>query len=187
MKPLHLFLLLSLILSLSLCNTSCTKEDPPSACCDCLKEASQSGKGTMSMKINGKPWSNCNPPNPDYGTVGVYWDPEHTTFRITGNKFYTSVEMKENFNIEVLHPFEGEYTGHKSTFLFSVFFIGSIPYGSSEFATDTSKPFHLFITKFDKNNRIVSGIFDCTMVKLWGDNFAPDSIIISEGRFDTKF
>ena len=187
MKPLHLFLLLLLILSLSLSNTSCTKEDPPSACCDCLKEASQSGKGTMSMKINGKPWSNCNPPNPDYGTVGVYWDPEHTTFEITGNKFYASIEMKENFGIEVLAPFQGEYTGHKSKYLFRLFFINSIPYGSAEFATDTSKPFNLFITKFDESSRIVSGIFDCTMVKQWGDTSTPDSLIITEGRFDTKF
>ena len=186
MKPLHLFLLLSLILSLSLCNISCTKEDPPSACCDCLKEATQSGKGTMSMKINGKPWSNCNPPNPDYGTVGVYWDPEHTTFRITGNKFYTSVEMKENFNIEVLNPFEGEYTGHKDKNLFRLFFIRSISYGSAEFATDTSKPSHLFITKFDESNRIVSGIFDCWMIENDG-GIDTATLHITEGRFDTKF
>jgi len=186
MKSHQLFLLVILILSLSLSNTSCTKEDPPSACCDCLKEATQSGKGTMSMKINGKNWSNCNPPNPDYGTVGVYWDPEHTTFRITGNKFYTSVEMKENFNIEVLYPFEGEYTGHKDKNLFRLFFIRSISYGSAEFATDTSKPFNLFITKFDENNRIVSGIFDCWMIENDG-GIDTATLHITEGRFDTKF
>jgi len=187
MKSHHLFLLLSLILSLSLSNTSCTKEDPPSAYYDCLKEAKQSGKGTMSMKINGKPWSNCNPPNPDYGTVGVYWDPEHSIFRITGNKFYTSVEIKEDFLVRVNKPFIGAYPDNKVIYLFRFFSKNSPDFGSAEFATDTSKPFNLFITKFDESNRIVSGIFDCTMVKQWGDTSTPDSLIITEGRFDTKF
>ena len=186
MKSHHLFLLLALIITLSLSNTSCTKEDPPSACCDCLKEATQSGKGTMSMKINGKPWSNCNPPNPDYGTVGVYWDPEHSIFRITGNKFYTSVEIKEDFLLRVNKPFIGAYPDNKVIYLFRFFSKNSPDFGSAEFATDTSKPSHLFITKFDENNRIVSGIFDCWMIEKDG-GIDTATLHITEGRFDTKF
>ena len=94
--------------------------------------------------------------------------------------------MKENFGIEVLAPFQGEYTGHKSKYLFRLFFINSIPYGSAEFATDTSKPCHLFITKFDENSRIVSGIFDCWMIENNG-GIDTATLHITEGRFDTKF
>ena len=184
MKPLHLFLLLALILTLSLSNTSCTKEDPPSACCDCLKEATQSGKGTMSMKINGKPWSNCNQPNPEYSTVGVA--KEQTKFAINGRRLYDNVESKEDMYILVPYLQLREYQGFKGKYFFRLFFTNSPTYGSSEFATDTSKPSHLFITKFDENNRIVSGVFDCWMIENDG-GIDTATLHFTEGRFDTKF
>ncbi|MCO6461207.1 MAG: hypothetical protein J5I59_07380 [Saprospiraceae bacterium] len=182
MKANYLFLFLLLFITVS-----CGKDDseqPASACCDCLKEASITGKGTMSMKINGITWSNCNVKNENYPTVDVYWDPEHEMFRIRGKKYFSS-QASESFSINVDKPFLGDFTKTQKL-LFRLFYSGSYN-GWAEFAMDTSKPFSLNVHHLDEQNRIISGTFECCLKKLWGDDYSPDSLAITEGRFDTHY
>ncbi len=182
----HFSLFFTLIgLSCILSSSSCDKEDPPSACCDCLKPATQSGRGTMSMLINGKPWSNCNEKNTSYRTVGVYWD--IYTFRISGAKNYAAFHATEKMYIEVHEPFVGEYKGPITLALFGIEFRDSPKYGSSNFVMDTTKPFNLTVTKFDETNHIISGTFNGYLLKRWGDSLTVNSLHITQGNFDTTY
>ncbi|MCO6459921.1 MAG: hypothetical protein J5I59_00840 [Saprospiraceae bacterium] len=52
---------------------------------------------------------------------------------------------------------------------------------------DTSKPFSLNVHHLDEQKRIISGTFECYLKKLWGDDYSPDSLAITEGRFDMHY
>ena len=168
--------------------SSCGKDypDPASACCTCLKEKTTTGRGTMSMKIDNHIWSNCNVKNENYRSVGVYWDPMYNKFDIEGSQYYSN-EAAEKFYINVRRPFLGDYIeSNKYKFLFNLYYQGTYN-GWAEYVMDTTKPFKLNVHFLDEEKRIISGTFECWMVKQWGEKFLQDSIHITEGQFDTRY
>ena len=186
MKTITFYLVLSFVTVALI--SSCGKDypDPASACCNCLKDKTSTGRGTMSMKIDNHIWSNCNVKNENYRSVGVYWDPPHETFDIKGSQYYSN-EAAEEFYINARRPFLGDYVeSNKYKFLFNLYYQGTYN-GWAEYVMDTTKPFKLNVHHLDEEKRIISGTFECWMVKQWGEKFLQDSIHITEGQFDTRY
>ena len=52
---------------------------------------------------------------------------------------------------------------------------------------DITKPFKLNVHFLDEEKRIISGTFECWMIKQWGEDFLPDSLHVTEGQFDTRY
>ena len=167
--------------------SSCGKDypDPASACCTCLKEKTTTGRGTMSMKIDNHIWSNCNVKNENYRSVSVYWDPPHEAFNIKGSQYYSN-QSAEEFIIYARQPFLGDYNNKVDKFIFNLFYQGTYN-GWAEYVMDTTKPFKLNVHHLDEEKRIISGTFECWMVRERADSTYPASLHITEGQFDTRY
>jgi hypothetical protein len=62
---------------------------------------------------------------------------------------------------------------------------GTKPY-NGQYNSHKELPFSLEVTRFDTINKIISGVFDCTIIE---DNGGPDTtkIMLSNGRFDVHY
>jgi hypothetical protein len=58
MKTITFYLVLSFVTVALI--SSCEKDPITKRCCSCERPASEQGANTMSFKINGEQWSNCN-------------------------------------------------------------------------------------------------------------------------------
>jgi len=166
--------------------SSCGKDypDPASACCNCLKDKTTIGRGTMSMKIDNHIWSNCNVKNENYRSVGVYWDPIYNKFDIEGSQYYSN-EAAEKFYINVRRPFLGDYNDIVDKFLFNLYYQGTYN-GWANYAMDITKPFKLHVHHLDEEKRIISGTFECWMIENDG-GVDTATLHITEGQLDTRY
>ncbi len=171
MKKFILFLVLPLLLC-------CSKDDDSSAS---LPPATQTGAGTFGCKVNGKNFVhndgliNCYYQYVDGGfyfsIAGVESDKSIRSIRI-------GTEEKSISEGEIL-PLNATISGNAYG---GVFFVQSNTQTETSY-TDSEYTGQMTITKFDLQNRIVSGTF-------WFDLKHPytgEKVEIREGRFDSHF
>ncbi|MCO6461208.1 MAG: hypothetical protein J5I59_07385 [Saprospiraceae bacterium] len=186
MKAHFLFLILLLFIT-----TSCGKDDISKRCCSCERPATQQGANTMSFKINGEQWSNCNVTNDgslnDFRTVMVnmpYGD--NSRLDVQGRRNFEGSNY-ELLNILIDYPKVEIITNSPQKQSFFTFYArGSSDFGNSIYANDTTKPYHLNITKVDWNKRIISGEFECEMEEVFTST-PGENLLITQGRFDVSF
>lgn len=187
MKSHQLFLLVILILSLSLSNTSCTKEEDPNSLCHCKTPETQIGAGTISFDLNGKTWSPCSTNNSQaIKSVGnMYTDLGYPLVHIQGVQFSGSRE--DQIYMYLFSPIVGNLKyaqvgdiQNRFTLDFGYFTGLHSELTSFLYATDTLKPYFMEITKYDTINNVVSGRFFCEMKSY----DKTDSLKITHGRFD---
>ena len=170
--------------------TSCEKDPITKRCCSCERPASEQGANTMSFKINGEQWSNCNKTDDgslnDFRTVVVqlpYGD--FTRMDIRGNRNYER-SAYESFFIRIINPEVGIYQRNfNMNFLFG-FETNQSTQFSTHYENDTTKAYFLNITKVDWDNRILSGEFECNLIEANG-GVDTSTIRITNGRFDVSF
>ena len=188
MKTITFYLILSFVTVALI--SSCEKDPITKRCCSCERPASEQGANTMSFKINGEQWSNCNKTDDgslnDFRTVMVrlpYGD--FSRMDIRGNRNYER-SAYESFFIRIINPEVGIYQRNfNMNFLFG-FETNQSTQFSTHYENDTTKAYFLNITKVDWDNRILSGEFECELKKALGSDPAPN-LTITEGRFDVSF
>ena len=173
--------------------TSCEKEEPKN-CCSCTASPSTSGKNTLSFDLDGTTWSPCDAVN----AMGKAPDIIAERYRLFGYDRITiqatqqqdNVGKNDNLFIIINHPRLGKINQSGD------FPIGSINFSSlsetnpryhGQYNTiNSGLPFSLEVTRFDTINKIISGVFDCTLIE---DNGGPDTtkIRLSKGRFDVHY
>jgi len=169
---------------------SCEKDSITKRCCSCERPASEQGANTMSFKINGEQWSNCNKTDDgslnDFRTVMVqlpYGD--FSRMDIRGNRNYER-SAYESFFIRIINPEVGIYQRNfNMNFLFG-FETNQSTQFSTHYENDTTKAYFLNITKVDWDNRILSGEFECNLIEANG-GVDTSTIRITNGRFDVSF
>ena len=188
MKTITFYLVLSFVTVALI--SSCEKDPITKRCCSCERPASEQGANTMSFKINGEQWSNCNKTDDgslnDFRTVVVqlpYGD--FTRMDIRGNRNYER-SAYESFFIRIINPEVGIYQRNfNMNFLFGFETSQSTQY-STHYENDTTKAYFLNITKVDWDNRILSGEFECNLIEANG-GVDTSTIRITNGRFDVSF
>jgi hypothetical protein len=170
--------------------TSCEKDPITRRCCDCERPATQQGANTMSFKINGEQWSNCNKTDDgslnDFRTVMVqlpYGD--YSRMDVWGGRNFES-SARETFFIRIRNPKVSYITDSPSKQTLFGFETNQSTQYSTHYENDTTKAYFLNITKVDWDNRILSGEFECELKKALGSDPAPN-LTITEGRFDVSF
>ena len=170
----------------------CKKEDPEAG----LPLATQEGKNTGGFLLNGQPWLPAkNPDLPANSPVGATWV----------SKVYRGGKALQIFLSR--HPNANEYNvlsfifhdvRHVGTFdlnqdidpvvisgprppyaLYSIYEPGP----KRAFYSATTARGQIIITRFDTVARVVSGTFEAKLKEDGG----PDSLSITQGRFDAKF
>lgn len=190
----HIFKIYLLVVTL-LILTGCLKDS--SACNEIhhLPEATQEGLNTLGFLKNGDVWVN-------FGRIiALYSAPARECEEIDAR--YFSSGDNQRLNIESCRVISCEKAYHTRSDLRitintadlqeKVYFLdGDQPgqfwyYDRREgiiYLNDTINPFKIEITKFDTNERIVSGIFNGT---LYNENDNTDSLRIIGGRFDANY
>ena len=170
--------------------SSCEKDPITKRCCSCERPASEQGANTMSFKINGEQWSNCNKTDDgslnDFRTVMVqlpYGD--YSRMDVWGGRNFES-SARETFFIRIRNPKVSYITDSPSKQTLFGFETNLSTKYSTHYENDTTKAYFLNITKVDWDNRILSGEFECELKKALGSDPAPN-LTITEGRFDVSF
>lgn len=174
----------TLLLGLIICFTTCKKDDKGASAT--LPEATQEGKNTMGMKINGKVWT-------PYYACGFYSNPcgavefsynQYPTTPYYFNGSFTR-DINKDFTSLTITSLPGatiSTLGDKYDSLNVSFTNYSTPNVPWIDYTKSYKPKGNFtVTKIDSINKILSGTFSFT---LYGSG---DSVVITDGRFDYKF
>ena len=184
---------LCLALSVALLATACQKNglDPNG-----LPPATQEGKNTAGFLLNGQPWRpETNPSSPGTSPVGATW-----VSRVSrgGKPLQIFFSRHPNDQEYALLSFIFHDVRHAGTFALNqdidpVLIAGPRPpYGvysvykpgpQRAFYTGATARGSINITRFDTVARVVSGTFDAKVKEDGG----PDSLAISQGRFDIKF
>jgi len=184
---------ITLLLSLLFLYPSCKEELPDNNCCTCTAPFTETGAGTMSFDLNGTTWSPCNTnekngPSPGLSTQR---NPINGYLHIKSQKFINGGE--ETVYIILLHPKKG-LIQHAKQGIWELtqgkialeLFANNPNIQSNDFyETDENLPFHLEITKLDTINKIISGIFTCSLQNTGSSK--PDTVQIQNGRFDTRY
>jgi hypothetical protein len=170
--------------------SSCEKDPITKRCCSCERPASEQGANTMSFKINGEQWSNCNKTDDgslnDFRTVMVqlpYGD--FSRMDVQGRRNFEG-SAYELLNILIDYPTVGLITDSPEKQSLFHFETNQSTQFSTHYENDTTKAYFLNITKVDWDNRILSGEFECELKKALGSDPAPN-LTITEGRFDVSF
>jgi hypothetical protein len=170
--------------------TSCEKDPITRRCCDCERPATQQGANTMSFKINGEQWSNCNKTDDgslnDFRTVMVqlpYGD--YSRMDVWGQRNFERSDY-ESLIILINNPKVGLITDSPSKQALFHFTAHGSPKYSTQYENDTTKAYFLNITKVDWDNRILSGEFECNLIEANG-GVDTSTIRITNGRFDVSF
>ena len=170
--------------------TSCEKDPITRRCCDCERPATQQGANTMSFKINGEQWSNCNKTDDgslnDFRTVMVqlpYGD--YSRMDVWGQRNFERSDY-ESLIILINNPKVGLITDSPSKQALFHFTAHGSPKYSTQYENDTTKAYFLNITKVDWDNRILSGEFECELKEAPGGAGFPN-LKITNGRFDVSF
>ena len=187
MKTITFYLVLSFVTVALI--SSCEKDSITKRCCSCERPASEQGANTMSFKINGEQWSNCNKTDDgslnDFRTVMVqlpYGD--YRRMDVLGNRNFEG-SAYESFYIHLIEPKIGYLDNSPHIPLFRFYTNKSTKY-SSDYFTDSTKAYFLNITKVDWENRILSGVFECELKEAPGGAGLPN-LKITNGRFDVSF
>ena len=188
MKTITFYLVLSFVTVALI--SSCEKDPITKRCCSCERPASEQGANTMSFKINGEQWSNCNKTDDgslnDFRTVMVqlpYGD--YSRMDVWGGRNFES-SARETFFIRIRNPKVSYITDSPSKQTLFGFETNQSTQFSTHYENDTTKAYFLNITKVDWDNRILSGEFECELKKALGSDPAPN-LTITEGRFDVSF
>jgi hypothetical protein len=184
-------LLLVPLLAITLLSMRCRKNknepETPKTELEKLPPITQTGANTFGCLVNGVAWlPNGTKPNNGAPNVEVYVDPtfQGGAFYVTGHKY----KDPEGF----VSIGSGKCTGsgifqidNNSINSFNSFqYLNSSPfifYSPPELNTYSKG--YLNVTKYDLGNRIFSGIFECV---LYNPQKSPDTIKITNGRFDVK-
>ena len=180
MKRLKLPIILTLLYCL-FCFAECKKNKPDS---NGLPAATQDGKNTLGFLLNGQPWK----PQGSNGTANLSIDFDAgvnngvcgiSAYRIitSDNREYCGVGIKDSLNFDTA-PFTISLT---NTSLYRFLFSNN---NCEFFSTDIDTQVNgtLTVSKLDRTNRIISGIFNATLSKT-----GCTEIKITDGRFDMKF
>ena len=158
--------------------TGCDKSDPkPLTELEKLPPATQEGKYTFGCLVNGKAFFTKS----TLDVVAIYQQGTLTLGgSIQNNRVSQSISMVLNEQSEILTT--GEYTLNEPPFLNA---------GYSKYDEDGVGCYYLYedtftgtliITKFDKVNYIISGLFEFSTVTT-----NCDTLRITDGRFDIKY
>jgi len=178
-------LLYTLVVFACFCFAACKKHhDPQPDNPYGLPNATQSGKNTLGFLLNGKPWT----PQGFNGTANLSIDFDKgvnngifgiSTYRILSNdnRQYFGLSVSDSLNF-ISTP-KTYQLGNNS--LFGVYFSNN-SCTFDYFDNAIIRNGILTLTKLDRTNRIVSGIFNATISKS-----GCETISITEGRFDMKY
>ena len=188
MKTITFYLVLSFVTVALI--SSCEKDPITKRCCSCERPASEQGANTMSFKINGEQWSNCNKTDDgslnDFRTVMVqlpYGD--YSRMDVWGGRNFES-SARETFFIRIRNPKVSYITDSPSKQTLFGFETNQSTQFSTHYENDTTKAYFLNITKVDWDNRILSGEFECELKEAPGGAGFPN-LKITNGRFDVSF
>ena len=170
--------------------TSCEKDSITKRCCSCERPASEQGANTMSFKINGEQWSNCNKTDDgslnDFRTVMAYLPHgDFSRLDVRGNRNFERSSY-ESFIIRIYYPEVAYITNSPSKQALFHFETNQSTKYSTHYENDTTKAYFLNITKVDWDNRILSGEFECELKEAPGGADFPN-LKITNGRFDVSF
>lgn len=163
------------------CFAECKKNKPDS---NGLPAATQEGKNTLGFLLNGQPWK----PQGSNGTANLSIDFDAgfnngvcgiSAYRIitSAEREYFGIGIKDSLNFYTA-PFTVSLT---NTSLYRFHFSNN---NCEFFSTDIDTQVNgtLTVSKLDRTNRIISGIFNATLSKT-----GCTEIKITDGRFDMKF
>ncbi|MCO6461210.1 MAG: hypothetical protein J5I59_07395 [Saprospiraceae bacterium] len=189
MKAQHLIPLLFLVMTVS-----CEKEDIPKNCCSCTTPTTTSGANTLSFDLDGVTWSPCDAVKAEGKTPEItaeryrLFGYDRITIRATQQHEIAS--KNDNLFIIINHPSKGKIN-HSGEFPIGSIYLSVLsetnPRYSGQYNTiNSGLPFNLEVTRFDTINKIISGVFDCTLIE---DNGGIDTskIQITNGRFDVRY
>ena len=164
------------LLAVNACNNT---DDKPVNPVDTLPPITQTGEDTFACLINGKPFFSST----DRSAFYTYADGAYT-LGISGTRnddiglrsiLLAGIDIKEGIK-EGIYPLNSENSGSfDATYLID----GGVTLNSS---TTDEAPGILTITRFDREEFIVSGTFEFTVVDDEGNKYE-----ITEGRFDLEF
>lgn len=153
------------------------KKDGPSTT---LPEATQEGKNTMGMKVNGEVWtpySECGLGQNPCGAISLEF---HTPYT---NAYYLSFggSRKSNGALSSL-IFSSSINSTIST-IGNKYDTLNVTYGAglTDYIKSSKSKGSFIITKLDFTKEIISGTFEYTLYR------GNDSVVITDGRFDCKF
>jgi hypothetical protein len=158
--------------------TSCKK--------DKLTKATESGKNTLSCKINGSVFKTCEDRGdfstdpPIYGGVTIS---ALTIASVTGKCFTGDPKKSVSIELSYFHGV-GEYLLSDNNNVGSYSEYHSLPPFDRTYDTYKTKLGKVVITKDDRNNYILSGTFEFTASKRDSTN---EIITITDGRFDLSY
>lgn len=151
-----------------------------------LPNATQEGKNTLGFLLNGQPWT----PKGQVGvsanlTVSVDFGYNQGVFGITAYRV-NSNNTRDYFGFGIRDSLN--FISSPSNILLTSKSLFQASFSNSVCQTDyydmaIYRSGNLYITKLDKVNRIIAGAFNITLFKAG----CPDTIKITEGRFDMKF
>jgi hypothetical protein len=175
-------LLISIFISALFLNGRCRKDNLDS---NGLPPATQSGKNTLGLLLNGQPWT----PQGFNGTANLSIDVDLTfnngifgisAYRILSdsNRTYFGVGLKDSLNLLSI-PATIQLTNQ------SLYGINFLKFPCAFYSSDSSTQASgsITISKLDRTNRIIAGTFSATLSM----SGCAEIIQITEGRFDMKY
>lgn len=172
-------IILLLFISFLFVNAKCRKDNLDS---NGLPPATQEGKNTFGFLLNGQPWTPKGSRVTGNLSIDVDFAFNQGVFGIVAYNFIPSsaeqltIGIRDSLNF-IQSPVT-LYLGNNS--LYGISFNKPCSYFTSY--SDVQSSGSLTLTKFDKANRVIAGVFNAT---LWRSDC--DTVRITEGRFDMKY
>lgn len=170
-----------ILVAITLLFTTCKKDGPSNI----LPEATQEGKNTMGMKVNGEVWTPYAPCGFGQNPCGAISLNFHTPYTRANYLDYALSRKYGGVNGQLVIT---SYSTKPITAIGNCYDSINVlyddyanPNGLTTYNKSSKPKGKFIITKLDFAKEIMSGTFECT---LYG---ATDSIVITEGRFDCKF
>lgn len=171
----------TLLLVVIVCFTTCKKDGASTT----LPEATQEGKNTMGMKVNGEVWTpyaECGFGQNPCGAISLEY---HTPYT---KAYYLSFGGSRKYNGINGQLVVASITSIPLTIIGDKYDSLNISYtdyaslsGWKTYNKSSKSKGNFIITKLDFSKEIISGTFNCTLY------YGNDSIVITDGRFDCKF
>jgi hypothetical protein len=171
-KSLKLLLLVTIFIFNQSCDLFKSNDPKPKTELEKLPPATQTGKNTFGCLVNGKAWV----PKTSVDAYAVY---QSGILTIAGevenpNTQSISIVLEENGNIINV----GEYPLNEPPYFEGKVFLSlECMYEGADVISGTIQ-----ITKFDKSNYIISGLFEFTTEKEF-----CEKLVIKNGRFDLRY